>query len=171
MFLYVLQYVYNPWTNPWICEQWRLSWLEVELTGGWVDWRLSWLEAELTTNYACIRKLVKICDQFLGPCRLSNLSALAGNMELVPHLVWSCYHYSRLPPPPPTSAVFLKKSVIWIDSKVVFIVIQSWRGSVMVMREPRVLTARPSCVTLLQWWCVSGGIIWVELTCMWMNGS
>ena len=34
-----------------------------------------------TTNYAYITKLVKICDQLLGTCRPSNLSAVAGNME------------------------------------------------------------------------------------------
>ena len=33
-----------------------------------------------TTNYAYIRKLVKICDQLLGPCRPSNLSALVSGL-------------------------------------------------------------------------------------------
>ena len=82
-----------------------------------MDWKLSWQEAELTTNYAYIRKLVKICVQLLGPCRVSNFSALAGNME--PCLVLS--------PQPPTATAtadirwFSEKIVIWIDSKVVFI--------------------------------------------------
>ena len=55
------------------------------------------LEAELTTNYAYIRKLVKICDQLLVLCRLSNLSALAGNIE---PCSTSCLVLS---PPPPTA--------------------------------------------------------------------
>ena len=45
-----------------------------------------------TTNYAYITKLVKICDQLLGPCRPSNLSSPSGQYGTLFHVLsWSCH--------------------------------------------------------------------------------
>ena len=50
-----------------------------------------------TTNYAYITKLVKICDQLLGPCRPSNMSSPSGQYGTLFHVLsWYC-HLCRNP--------------------------------------------------------------------------
>ena len=146
-----------------------------------MDWRLSWLEAELTTNYVYIRKLVKICDQLLGPCRPSNCPALAGNMEpcsMSCHSLWKIdakkylqytsmqYRYHWLMSFFVTSAnirwhlPFFWKKFNSNRFENHLHSIQSWRGSVMVMRQPGAPAAWPSCVTSVWQWHMSGSRIW-----------
>ena len=152
-----MNYSVNPWT---------------------MDWKLSWLEAELTTNYAYIRKLVKICVQLLGPCRLSNFSAIADNMELCS---MSCLVLSPQLPTTTTASADIryffwrKKSVNQIDLKVVFLAYSrdkvqwlSWDSRESQPPSPHVWSQCDGGACL----AVKFGInIWVELTCMWMNWS
>ena len=102
-------------------------------------WTGTWLEAES-----------KFVIQLLGPCRLSNFSALVGNMELCST---SCLVRRHL-------LFFLNFFVILINSKVVFIAYSRDKVPLWSVRQQGAPAARPSCVTLVWQWRVSGGKIW-----------